>query len=108
MKYYFGKFRCNYADEFDLVGFHLYTENQFNEFNNAAARLLDSEFEPDDLPIYYFGSNEEQYFDSWEDYKDSFTFREITLDEFETVKKLIGIKLGHFPDHLMVDVAYNP
>lgn len=106
MKYYFCNFYSNCGDEFDVTGFRLFTEDEYNEYKEIINKLINlSEYENEITCA--FGTNEYLYFDSWEDYNSSFRFKEITEEEYKSIENVIGKHHGYFPDELAYEVVYD-
>lgn len=91
MKYYMCKFSRNWADEFDVSGARPFTEDQKNEFEKFIDENGAKEVEVS------FGTNE-----SWEDqvsdWKDSYTFVEISQHTYEEILTKFPGGLGTFID----------
>jgi len=89
MKYYMCKFSRDWADEFDVSGACPFTEDQKNEFEKFIDENGDQEVE------IYFGTNE-----SWEDqvsdWKDSYSFVEISQHTYEEILTKFPGGLGTF------------
>ena len=91
---YLVKFKADYADEFDVVGFRLMTEESMGAYFDFKCKL----FEENELVEWYFGTNE---FIGWEffiDFSSCFSFRRLTEDEADKVRELFGTEYGNFPD----------
>lgn len=93
------KFRCNYADEFDMKGFMVVDSHIWNDYVN---RLTDADVAKE----FYFGTNDAFDFYDKEDYLRNFTWSEVSESELETLKKfftgyvsspLIKVKFGYLP-----------
>lgn len=112
------KFYSNYADEFDCEGFALYESMEefkrsllitwimghdgdwnrktyenlsMKELEEMASKTLGEDFEMG------FGTNEELFFENFNDFENSFSCREITSIEAEIIKKYFDSKYGLFP-----------
>lgn len=92
---YLVKFEADYADEFDVYGFRVMNESQFQEFT---ANLEKIKF-PQEV---YFGTNEAVEFESLDEYKRAFKSKEIDRNEHLVLKRLFGndwygtVDFGHF------------
>jgi hypothetical protein len=74
MKYYLVKYEDNYADEFDIQGFRIFTEVELKAFKT----LVKTAKYPQEV---YFGTNESISYDSFTDY---------TEEEASLLTKLFG------------------
>jgi hypothetical protein len=88
MKYYIAKFEDNCADEFDVYGFVVLNEEEYNEYMNMfkecqelaeAGKLSDL----DDFEIGC-GTNESIYYDNVSEFILSPTITEITESQYRT------------------------
>lgn len=88
---YLVTFQRDWADEFDVYGFALYTQQQVDLLMEWASTARTD----------WFGTNE-----GWEDtvLLDAFTFKEINADEhavldtlFPTARSANGARFGHIP-----------
>lgn len=93
----------DWADEFDVYGLEMVTEEQWNWTN----KLLDSL----DYPFtQYFGTNQDIEFNSKEDILCDIKVIEITEDEIATFKKVFGFRgysFGWMPDFVGPDSFYD-
>ena len=81
-------FKDNWADEMDLSGFNIWSDEEWKEF-------LNSDYFPDEVCI---GSNEEIVYESLEDWKRKFQARSIDENEETILRKLFEkLPLGTFP-----------
>ncbi len=104
------KFRNNYADEFDVNGFVVLSESEWETHKKLAAKRFDKvaqvakNTKPDPITgmipysirkslevRVYFGTNEDIVYNDLEDYLNSFTITELTSAQYETLKSLFGI-----------------
>lgn len=93
-KYFLVKFTDNWADEIDVDGFDTLTEEEVKEFKNRVTSYFDENSEP---YIYSIGTNEElEYYDA-ETLLSYFTFKEITKEEYDVIKKLFPYSYGFIP-----------
>lgn len=93
-KFYLVRFTEDYADEFDVSGMKIFTEEEYVSFidNQKYAKDLErkgeivtGEFEEIEL---YFGTNEWLSFETVDEIIKALDVREITEQEFNTLKNL--------------------
>jgi len=111
------KYESNYADEFDVVGFVVWTQTKWEAHKTAVTTWFDNRSKkrgekpvlpPHNDPKYYevydqlrkyergqeveryFGTNEAVNYSSVEDYLGCFKIMEITVGEHEALKRLFG------------------
>jgi hypothetical protein len=83
MKYYLVKYEDNYADEFDIQGFRIFTEVELKAFKT----LVKTAKYPQEV---YFGTNESISYDSFTDYMSRLDIEEVTEEEASLLTKLFG------------------
>jgi len=89
MIYYLYTFSDNWADEMDLEGFAILTETQ----KDAAVANIRRRFKRGGT--LSFGTNEDNEYDSLEDVMNCIDFKQISHQEYETIKKVFGsISMG--------------
>ena len=99
MKYYVLKFEDNYADEFDVSGIILTTENELNEFNDAI-KWLKENWIPKGENKYrgeievYFGTNEFLKYRDWKQVRNS--FKEFEVSESVYLEMMEIFQSFHF------------
>ena len=93
-KYFLVNYEVDYADEFDVRGMKIFTEAEYNTFidNQRYAKELEEKGrfgtgEWDMIEIY-FGTNEYFIFRTVDEIIKEFKVREITEQEFNTLKNL--------------------
>ena len=97
------KFECDYADEFDVYGFEVISEERWQAIQVAIADLK--------YPCgdFYFGTNEGIIFESAQELRNSFEAIEITEDEVKVLekcfKKFNHISYGWIPTDIIIDKA---
>lgn len=92
MKYYYGIFEKNWADEFDYTENFICTENEIIEFDNLKLNLKNT------YVNFYFGTNE-----GWNEVKteklfNATKFYEISETTFNELKKFLRVGLPYFVD----------
>jgi hypothetical protein len=96
-KFYLVKYEDNWADEFDIYGFEIFNQRQFDFLNvviNDIRKVGDFE--------YYFGTNEYIDYTSVQGVRNALEFKEISKEEFETLKKLgLGVYGEDFASSLV-------
>ena len=80
------KFASNYADEFDVEGFIVMSEDEWFAHKDAVT----SRFENEDEIEVYFGTNESMIYESLDCYLDSFKITELTDEEHSVLQKLFN------------------
>lgn len=80
----------NYADEFDVHGMDIVTEEFWNWYIETAKKL----FERNDNPEYSFGTNEYIEYDSLEDFMSCFSVTDIPEYHVEIIEKYLGKNWG--------------
>lgn len=83
MKIFILQWECDWADEFDVHGLELVTEEQWNWTN----KLFDSVVYPCEK---YFGTNEAIIFESKEDILRNVIVIEVTKEEIPTFRKILS------------------
>lgn len=110
------KFDSNYADEFDVAGFMVMTETQWEHHKVDAAKCFE-QFEKlpqdkygrrigkyggatDGIEVY-FGTNEQMIYETLESYLDQFSVSEVSDSEIAVLEKFFnrydGVKFGMLP-----------
>ena len=91
----------NYADEFDVFGFALVTEDAWaSHLSQVEKRVFpddknyDNHREWSGPNMVGFGTNESILFESFQEYKNSFRTKEITEGEAEVVTRLFDVKVN--------------
>lgn len=86
------KFEDNWADEMDLEGFCLTTKDAWTKVVEHYQEEYEGEFTAS------FGTNEENEYDSVDDFFSNFTVTEVSDEEAAVIKKLFGsCRFGTFP-----------
>lgn len=83
-KFYLAKYEDNWADEFNIYGFEIMDQRQYDFLNVAIDNMIDKVGEFN----YYFGTNEDIDYTSTAKIRRALTFQVISKEEFETLKKL--------------------
>ena len=86
--YYLVKFYDNWADEMYIEGFDIITKEEKKQFDKAINEDLVFPVE------VYFGTNEENTYESAEDVLNCYTFTPLLDEEAETIKKFFGNAYG--------------
>ena len=100
-KYYICKYDSNYADEFDLEGFSLFTEKEYKEYFNTIPKL---DFYDKDI---YFGTNECQNFSNVDELNNDLDWYELTKKEYKSVKNLLGKEYGTLTPRNILDNLFE-
>lgn len=97
-KFYLLKFQQDYADEFDVYGFKIYNEEDYNKYLELTKenylKREETNHRKQKVVTISFGTNEEVEFYSLENYLKSFDLVEITEDEFNILNKLFDGSFG--------------
>lgn len=102
MKNLFIEFNSNYADEFDISGFLIMSEEEWEEHKLVAEKRFSS-LEPTERSTrrgespsleVYFGTNEQIIYESLSEYLRSFTVTEISDEERATLEKFFKPSWG--------------
>lgn len=88
-RYYLYKFEDNWADEADFSGFAVFTEEEKRMHEAGIKKAFKNG------GSICFGTNEDNDYDSYEDVESTFSFEEITKQEYFTIKRLFGETFGH-------------
>lgn len=93
------KFASNYADEFDVSGFQILTGDEWEELKQEALKYFsdDSHRDSDYGRIsfaWYFGTNEELQFDSYEDWLNCIEVIPLDKIQTEVLHELFGYSYG--------------
>jgi hypothetical protein len=78
------KYEDDYADEFDVYGFMLMTDEEWNKFEKVIDCMEDFPQE------FYFGTNEQIIYENKENVKRAFKPIRISLEDAKVIKKLFG------------------
>jgi hypothetical protein len=89
MKHYLLRYDDNWADEFDVEGFRIYDQEEYDDFKK---RVKAAEY-PQQM---YFGTNEGIDVDSAKDYLDRIDVTEITEAEAKVLNKFFDGDYGIF------------
>lgn len=93
MTHYVAKFCADYADEFNVYGIRLFTEESFDRFMDQVQQMSFDGRE------FYFGTNEFVEFSSSEEYLNAIDLEKVTEEEYELFKRVFGgSTFGHFID----------
>ena len=87
MKYYLLKIKDIFADEFDLHGYLVLTESEYNNYLEQVEQFKKG-FK---YNYYYFGTNEFLRYESAKDVLSDITIREITKDQYDGIESA-GLK----------------
>jgi len=90
------QFGANYADEFDVAGFTIMKESEWEEHLEEAEKLFEEG--PQER---YFGTNECIDFKDFDDYESAFDVDDITAEEAAVIRKFFGE--WSFGNFLMVE-----
>lgn len=100
--FYLAKFEKNWADEFQVYGLKVITEETKLKWDAIVAKY------PDRMIEFSFGTNE-----GWEDvelaaFYRKYKFIQIDTETYDTLKFLLGgIEWGHFPDIEEITMDYD-
>lgn len=79
------KYQADYADEFDVYGFFVETESDWEEHLKEAEEVIKNRDEPYEAG---FGTNEAIVYEDFGDYERCFTVSKITDEEYEVLSNL--------------------
>jgi hypothetical protein len=83
-------FSADYADEFDVEGFSIMTDAEWNIFQKKFQQHQGQY-------SFGFGSNEDIEFENGQEVLDSIGVKNITKEEYDTINKFFGTSYGKFP-----------
>lgn len=89
---YLVKYSDNYADEFDIQGFRLFTETEYNEWDAEVCKLY---YWP---ATYQFGTNEDITYEDFDSYRYKIDVLEISEERYNFMSKCFGTTYGNFFD----------
>lgn len=92
----FIQFSDNWADEIDVEGCALMTQNEYNKFIIAAKKAFANEINID----FAIGSNEYISYQSFKDFEETLKITEVTNEEVKILEKFHFDNYGHFPIYL--------
>lgn len=87
-RYYLYKFEDNWAEEADFSGFAIMSDMEKERHQEGIKRAYKNG------GTICFGTNEDNEYDSYEEVCATFKFKEITEEEYLTIKKLFGKTFG--------------
>lgn len=90
------KYDSNWADEMDVSGFRIFTEEEYKNWKLG----WKEHFEEEEEYTYYVGTNEEIPYDDLEELMRDFEVSEITEEEAATISRALlngGRSYGFFP-----------
>lgn len=90
-EYVLVEWNGNWADEMDLNGFKVCEKRDWDKY----VKTMDNVTFPE---THCVGTNEDLEWETKEDHLDEFKARKITSEQYQTIKKLIGVEFGFFPD----------
>lgn len=104
----FVKFSDNYADEFDIYGFTIMSEESWIDFQNRNREIFENYGDRE----WYFGTNEYVNYDTYDDFIANFSTKEISTAEEDIIEKFIlegeyDSIYGVFPDFRGYDEEYD-
>lgn len=90
LKYFLVNYKVDYADEFYVSGMRIFTEDEYNTFvdNQRYAKEVERNGRFEGEIEIYFGTNEYLLFESVDEIIRELKVREITEQEFNTLKNL--------------------
>jgi len=91
MSYKLVKFQKDYADEFDVFGMRLMSNEEYKEYLLSAKNVS----YPKEM---YFGTNEFVDFFNFEDLKNSLTVEHLSDEAAQVIQDKIGDDFGWFPE----------
>lgn len=88
MKYYFGKWSSNWADEMDVDAFKILTEEEYEKFQYSAKMFKKYEdvFFEEEFTVS-IGSNEEIRYENAEQFLKCFNIQQISEDECKVLRR---------------------
>lgn len=93
------QFSDNWADEMDVEGGILMTQDEYSKFITAAKKALANEKSVD----FVIGTNEWITYSNFKDFEGTLKVTEVTDEEAEVLKKFHLDKYGIFPDYCFDD-----
>lgn len=98
------KYEDNWADEMDIYGFHILTDETWEKFLALINRVKDL---PDFQLNIGVGSNEDIDYDSVEDLLNVLTATDISDKDAEVIKNNFNLPYGQFPgDQLLEGITW--
>lgn len=89
-EYHVVRFNSNYADEFDVEGIRIFDD--WKEYQETMKKDVSYPHE------FYFGTNEQLEFESYEDLMQSMQATRITQDQALVIANFVG-DIGYFPEY---------
>lgn len=89
------KFNCDYADEFDVEGFSVYTEEEWSEVVQGVKEGFENQTTSKEREVY-FGTNEACTFENFDQWLNCFRVYTITDDEAAFVNRVFPYGFGDF------------
>lgn len=88
------KYSSNWADEMDISGFSVKSEERYKKWRNAWKLL----FKEDGDYTFHIGTNEEVEYNSFEEFISDFKIKEISEEDAIVIKNHFGDTDGFFPE----------
>lgn len=89
------KYTDDYADEFDIYGFNIFTDEEYEKFIEIINLVESIEF--------CFGSNQSIEYETPEDLKSCFIIRKLTEQQYKEIGMCFSLPYGYFPQEQIVD-----
>jgi hypothetical protein len=84
----------NWSDEFDISGFAVYSESEWDDTLTRVRALFESRH--GDVYEFWFGTNQAIELSSFQDWQEGVTVEEITQEEASVLKKFFPYCNGEF------------
>lgn len=96
----FIKYFDNYADEFDIEGFRIMSNEMWEDWLKNAKKAFSDADELDEPVYYYFGSNEAvEYEDGFAGFLNSFQIQDVSLARAAHIENCFySNRMGFFPE----------
>lgn len=86
----------NWADEMDITGGQIFTKTEWDAYRKAARKV----FKDNGGYTFYMGTNQYIEYSSYEDFKNCFEIKKLSIEEVHMLERLGLDCMGIFPENI--------